>query len=100
MSLRLCLLRGQRWAECGSSSSGAGRSIVVVFALEDIRGEEALKAPDGGDIPRGIAEPHGGALPPHSASAVVALSVRCDLSFLICLYFLSCCVVIFLFFFF
>lgn len=40
---------------------------------EDVGGEEALKAPDGRDIPRGLSEPHSGALPPHSASAVVAL---------------------------
>lgn len=43
---------------------------------DDVGGEEALKAPDEGrDIPCGISEPHSRALPPHSASAVVALRV-------------------------
>lgn len=40
---------------------------------EDVGGEEALKAPDARDIPRGISEPHSRALPPHSTSAVVPL---------------------------
>lgn len=52
-------------------------------------------APDGRDIPRGTSEPCSRALQPHRSHGVT--SVRCDLSFLTCLYFLSSCVV-FMFF--
>lgn len=57
-----------------------------------LRVEEAPKAPDGEEIPRGIR----GALPAPAQSW--RLSVRCDSSFPTCLYFSSSCVVAMIFF--
>lgn len=99
MSRLACACAGGR-AERGCSGAGWRSPPRTPPCPEDVGGEEAPKVPEATFVPRGIRASQRGPAAPQRERSRGVMSVRCDSLFLICLYFLSSCVVItFLFFF-
>lgn len=100
VSARLCLRRGRAERGCSGCSGAGWRSPPRTPPCpEDVGGEEAPKVPEVTFVPRGIRASQRGPAAPQRERSRGVMSVRCDSLFLICLYFLSSCVVITFFFF-